>query len=89
MLGLRHIQQVFSNITMVSIIRVTPFLGRLSISSLQGNAYCKFGNFCETALKDIFVTSKINDKGMIYSGFALPIAIVAKCEEIINLAQKI
>ena len=24
-----------------------------------------------------------------YTGFALPIAIVAKCEEIINLAQKI
>ena len=25
----------------------------------------------------------------IFAGFALPIAIVAKCEEIINLAQKI
>ena len=38
---------------------------------------------------DLKIHPKIHVLSVLDTGFALPIAIVAKCEEIINLAQKI
>ena len=74
MLGLRHIQQFFSDITLYNDGQNHTFyaiLGQAEHKHFVGYAYCKFENFREnfiftTVLKDIFAMLKIHDKGMIY-----------------------